>query len=91
MFLRDGNITQTDVLLTPDFDRMIIGLESDMLWDGVKSMAGNFTEIRERPNDKERQDAYKTGVAGYGGNEDSTLRGTPRETVRQTSLPNGES
>jgi len=54
-------------------------------------MAGNFTEIRERPNDKERQDAYKTGVAGYGGNEDSTLRGTPRETVRQTSLPNGES
>jgi len=37
LFLRDGDIKQTDVMLTPDFDRMIIGLESDMLWEGVKN------------------------------------------------------
>jgi len=48
-------------------------------------MAGNWDEITNRPNDKQRQDAYKTGVGGYGG-EDST-----EPELRQTVLPKAES
>lgn len=48
-------------------------------------MAGNWTEIEERPDDKERQDAYKTGVGGHGG-EDSD-----QSELRQKALPKDES
>lgn len=48
-------------------------------------MSGNWTEIEVRPDDKERQDAYKSGVGGYGG-EDSA-----QPEIRQESLPKTES
>jgi len=45
----------------------------------------NWTEITHRPNDKKRQDAYKTGVGGDGG-EDSD-----QPEIRQKALPKTES
>ena len=48
-------------------------------------MSGNWTEIEQRPDDKKRQDAYKTGVGGYGG-EDSD-----QPEIRQKALPKAES
>ena len=47
-------------------------------------MAGNYTTIDNRPNDRQRQEAYFTGVGGYGG-EDSE-----QKEVRQETLPSGE-
>ena len=54
-------------------------------------MADSWTEISFRNNDKQRQAAYRTGVCGYGGGEDATLRASPREEIRQKSLPKEES
>lgn len=48
-------------------------------------MAGNWTEITNRPNDKERQNAERSGVGGYGG-EDSK-----NPEIRITTLPKAES
>lgn len=48
-------------------------------------MAGNYENIENRPTDKERQNAYKTGVGGYGGED------TAQPDVRLKSLPKAES
>ena len=48
-------------------------------------MAGNYTTITKRPDDRERKDAHKMGIGGYGG-EDSK-----KDEIRQKTLPSGES
>ncbi|MBA7617115.1 hypothetical protein ES703_24426 [subsurface metagenome] len=45
----------------------------------------NWQEIEQRPDDKKRQDAHKTGVGGSGG-EDSD-----QPEIRQKALPKAES
>lgn len=44
-----------------------------------------WKEVIHRPNDKERQDAYESGVGDYGGED------TRNKEVRQTTMPNTES
>ena len=51
-------------------------------------MAGNYTEIQNRPNNKKRQEAYQMGVGftGVDGNSDQ-YKGRSKEELRTTSLP----
>lgn len=54
-------------------------------------MAGNYTEIQKRPNNKKRQQAYQMGVGftGVDGNDDQ-YKGRSKEELRATSLPTAE-
>lgn len=45
----------------------------------------NWVEITNRPNDKERQEAYREGVGGYGGED------TAQPEIRAKELPKAES
>jgi hypothetical protein len=47
-------------------------------------MAVKWTEIQERPNDTERQQANQTGTGGWGGDD------TKGEELRQKTMPAGE-
>jgi len=51
-------------------------------------MAGNYTEIQNRPNNKKRQEAYQMGVGftDVDGNSDQ-YKGRSKEDLRVNSLP----
>jgi hypothetical protein len=48
-------------------------------------MAVKWTEVTERPNDVERQQAHQTGSGGWGGED------TKGEILIQKTMPSGES
>ena len=48
-------------------------------------MAASYDTVENRPNDKERQEAYIMGAGGYGGED------TKQQELRQKTLPKAES